>query len=189
MEFAHDGTRLASGADDGAIIVWDVATGFPVEQLSGHAESVRAVAFGLDDDTLYSAATDRRLLAWDLRGDRRFIPRLATSPDPVGPGTVSAPSEVALAAPDGEAVVYLEVAEGRFGNTMRFLDVAAGRLGAAIVTDDVELATELAPDRVRGVRHRRRRRLHSHVWDWRRGTVIEERHVTPGRCRLPLLHA
>ncbi len=82
MGFSHDGTRLASGDDDGAIIVWDVATGAPVEQLAGHTESVHAVAFGGHDDTLYSTAADRTLLAWDLRGDRRFIPRLATAPDP-----------------------------------------------------------------------------------------------------------
>ena len=82
VEFSHDGTRLASGDADGAIIVWDIATGSQVESLSGHTDSVRALAFDPDDDTLYSAAEDQRLLVWDLRGDRRFIPRLTTFPDP-----------------------------------------------------------------------------------------------------------
>jgi WD40 repeat protein/DNA-binding SARP family transcriptional activator len=170
LEFSHDGTRLASGSADGAIIVWDLATGYQVEQLRGHAERVRALAFGPDDDALYSVADDRVLLVWDLRGDRRFIPRLATIP---GPNFTL----VALPAPDGEAVAYLESPIGGGGHTVRFLDVAAGRLGEAIVTDRAisgpgwrpggfeEFATADDEGFVR-------------VWDWRRGTLTEEQQVT-----------
>ena len=37
-------------------------------QLTAHSDSVRALAFDPDDDTLYSAAEDQRLLVWDLAG-------------------------------------------------------------------------------------------------------------------------
>ena len=57
------------------------------------------MAFAPDGGTLYSASTDRTLLAWDLSGERPFIPRIAE----VEPER----SLLAVAAPDGDAVVYL----------------------------------------------------------------------------------
>jgi WD40 repeat protein len=178
MGFSHDGTRLASGDDDGAIVVWDVATGAPVEQLAGHTESVQAVAFGGDDDTLYSTAADRMLLAWDLRGVRRFIPRLATAPDPEQLSADAARPVMTVTAPDGEAAAYFYVRDdGLFGATLRFFDVATGRLGEAIETDHVNWGPSWRPPEfeefvtgdLEGF---------VHVWDPRRGTMTEEQQVT-----------
>ncbi|MET0459643.1 MAG: BTAD domain-containing putative transcriptional regulator, partial [Ilumatobacteraceae bacterium] len=173
MQFSYDGTRLASGSDDGAIVVWDIATGSEVEQLLGHTESVRALAFGRHDDTLYSAATDQRLLAWDLRGDRRFIPRLATFPDPDGPAS----DVLAVPAPDGETVAHFQT-RSHFRDTLRFLDLADGQLGEAIVRGANEAWAwrppgfeELATADDGGF---------VLVWNWRRGTVRQRQVASAG---------
>jgi WD40 repeat protein len=176
VEFSHDGTRLASGGEDGAIIEWDVATGLPVEQLRGHTEAVRGLEFGLHDDTLYSAAADRRLLAWDLRGDRRFIARVAAAGAVGESGSPAVRTAFGVPAPDGEAVAYMPIG-GAAGDTLRFLDVATGRMGEPIVTRGGLSAPAWRPPEFEEFA-RADGRGFVRVWDWRRGTLIAERQIS-----------
>ena len=177
VAFSREGTLLASSAEDGAIVLWDIATGLPVEQLRGHTEAVRGLEFGLHDDTLYSAAADGRLFAWDLRGDRRFIARLATSPARDDSASTPVRTVVGVPAPDGEAVAYMPIGGGS-GDTFRFLDVAAGRLGQPIPTDGgltgpgwrPPAFEQFASADVGGF---------VRVWDWRRGTPTIQRQIAP----------
>ena len=74
ISFSPSGALLAAGSDDRTATVWDVATGEQQELLRGPAP-VWGAAFGPDDDTLYTSSGPT-LLAWDLTGYRRFIPRL-----------------------------------------------------------------------------------------------------------------
>jgi WD40 repeat protein/DNA-binding SARP family transcriptional activator len=176
VEFSRDGARLATGSEDGSIIVWDVATGSPVEELRGHTKAVRALAFGLHDHTLYSAAEDQTLLVWDLRGDRRFIRRPATFRDRDHAELAAMRSMVGIAAPDGEAVAYFgQTLDGGYWDTLRFVDVSTGRLGAAIVVDGIWAPAwrPRAFDELAAADHEGFVR----VWD-RRGTMTAERRVS-----------
>ena len=83
LQFSRDGTRFASGYDDGTVIVWDVATGAVQDQFNGHAGGVTELAFSPDGATLYTVSLDRSLLAWDLDGSRRFV---AIGQAPATPG-------------------------------------------------------------------------------------------------------
>jgi len=130
---------------------------------------VWGVAFSPDDATLYTAGTDGEMLAWDLRGDRRWIAlRRSAGPTAIGADTT-------LASPTGEAVAYIAVDSA----AIQFLDLATGRAGPRIDTghghfgdwawspDGHHFATAGADGFVR-------------VWDWRTGQVVRERQVAPG---------
>ncbi|MHC4860113.1 MAG: WD40 repeat domain-containing protein, partial [Planctomycetota bacterium] len=54
LVFSPDGTRLASGSRDGAVRLWDVATGRQVAVLRGHRRPVFSLAFSPDGRTLAS---------------------------------------------------------------------------------------------------------------------------------------
>jgi WD40 repeat protein len=58
-EFSPDGRRLVTGGVDGAVRLWDAATGRPLAVLHEHADVVNAVSFGPDGRTILSASDDR----------------------------------------------------------------------------------------------------------------------------------
>jgi WD40 repeat protein len=61
-----DGTRLASGYDDGTIILSDAATGNPIATFTGHTDLVGALAWSPDDTRLASASNDGTIRFWDV---------------------------------------------------------------------------------------------------------------------------
>ncbi|MFE7530179.1 WD40 repeat domain-containing protein [Kitasatospora sp. NPDC057542] len=78
---AVDGaTVVVSGGDDGAVRLWDLATGEPVgEPMTGHAGPVHAVATAEPDGraVAVSAGTDEDVRVWDLTTRRLLHPPLA----------------------------------------------------------------------------------------------------------------
>jgi len=56
---------LASGSEDGKVIIWDLATGQPALILEGHQDSVTTVTWS-DDGKLASGSTDNTIIVWDL---------------------------------------------------------------------------------------------------------------------------
>ena len=59
VAFSSDGTLLASGGSDSAIIVWDVKNSKGKATLKGHNDSVTSVAFSPDSTILASGSYDR----------------------------------------------------------------------------------------------------------------------------------
>jgi hypothetical protein len=62
--FSPDGAQVASGHIDGALKLWEVATGRLVRTL-WHAKSVDAVAFSRDGTRLLSGSADTTVKLWD----------------------------------------------------------------------------------------------------------------------------
>jgi WD40 repeat protein len=84
LAFAPDGTTVVTGGWDGAVRVWDAATGRPVRTLlEAHEGSVRVVAFSPDGRLLAAARCDTGLIhLWDLQS-RDALPPLAGHQDEV----------------------------------------------------------------------------------------------------------
>ena len=57
---------LLSAAEDRRLILWDLATFEPIQELVGHTNQVNAIAFLPDGQRAISASQDRTLILWDL---------------------------------------------------------------------------------------------------------------------------
>ena len=68
VEFNADGSRIATGGNDGDIRVWTVPDGTRLRSMHGHEGKVRGLIW-MDDQTLVSGAEDGRLLVWDLKSE------------------------------------------------------------------------------------------------------------------------
>ena len=66
VAFSPDGKTLASGAWDGLVKLWDVATGENIATFEGHTAGVNSVAYSPDGTTLASGATNGSVLLWDV---------------------------------------------------------------------------------------------------------------------------
>ena len=84
------GDMLVSGSSDGALRLWDVATGQYLGVLLGHERWVSAVVFSPDGETIASASHDGTVRLWEsdsgeliriLKGHTGPVSHLAFSPD------------------------------------------------------------------------------------------------------------
>jgi WD40 repeat protein len=75
VAYSFDGSRLATGSDDGTARIWDARTGLLLLELRGHLKpkvavhspQVTSVAFSPDGTRLATASTDKTTKIWDAR--------------------------------------------------------------------------------------------------------------------------
>lgn len=95
VAISPDGRFVAAGSLDTIVRIWDVSTGFLVERLKGHRDSVYSVAFTPDGKGLVSGSLDKTLKHWDLtsivRGPpaRSALPSVTTPTSATGPGAAN----------------------------------------------------------------------------------------------------
>jgi WD40 repeat protein len=123
IAYSPDGQTLATGDEDGRVILWDAATGAPKRSFDDHPGSVYSVVFSLDGSRLASADAEGVVLLRDLEsGDTLFTfpgaffwrSRVAFSPD----GTLLAVPELAANLQTSETALNLwDVETGRLRMT------------------------------------------------------------------------
>ena len=73
VAFSPDGRRIASGGFDGAVKVWDAATGREVFTCDGHTDQVWDVAFSPDGRRIASAGHDGTVRIWDASSGQELL--------------------------------------------------------------------------------------------------------------------
>ncbi len=80
VAFSPDGKRLASGGDEGEIVLWDTTTWREVRKLDGdsggkkgHYEDVWGLAFSPDGRRLASASHDETVRIWDVESGKQLL--------------------------------------------------------------------------------------------------------------------
>jgi len=71
VAFSPDGRRLASGAEDNTIRLWDTTAGKLIKKLEGHQDYVHSVAFHPRGTLLASASYDRTVRVWAVAATSR----------------------------------------------------------------------------------------------------------------------
>jgi len=87
VAFSADGSRLATGAENGTITVWDAAAGTPLDLLTGTGGPVRCLAFAAGSQ-LVAAGDDQKAVVWDADPAWQLVAQLGPSKDdPLNTGT------------------------------------------------------------------------------------------------------
>ena len=64
--FSPDGTRLATGGQDGLARIWDASSGRLISSCSGHRSSVNSLAWSPDGSKLVTASDDGTVRIWNI---------------------------------------------------------------------------------------------------------------------------
>ena len=140
LAIAPDRRRGASGAEDGEIRLWDLASGKQISALKGHSERVTSIEFSDDGKFLLSGSWDNTCRFWDvgrlqsvsiLKGHSQGVTGISIGPD----GKTAASSSF-----DGGVRVW-ETATGkcleeRPGHESKVMCISISRTGRQLVAGD-----------------------------------------------------
>lgn len=73
IAFSPDGLRLACGARDGTVRMWDAASGKELAILHGHSRDVSCVAFSPNGTLLASCSLDGTIKLWEIASSKEFL--------------------------------------------------------------------------------------------------------------------
>jgi WD40 repeat protein/serine/threonine protein kinase len=174
---SDDGAVVAGGGEDGAITVWNSATGALLATLSGHAGAITALALDPAGRTLASAGTDLTVRLWDvasgepiatLAGHTGRIERLQFAAERSQLVSVSTdgsvrlwqrePEEAVNVLRGHESYVYAvafthdgqRVVSGAWDETVRVWDAAGGRELSVLLPDREEPLEKATPAEIGG---------------------------------------
>jgi WD40 repeat protein/serine/threonine protein kinase len=142
--FSGRGGRLATGAQNGTVAVWDTQTGGNLFTQQAHDGRVTAVTLNPDGDRLASAAGDGTVKLWDAATGKEFraLPRQSGRVNSLA----FSPNGKLLASAGQDGVKVWEVATGRQAFS---LDLVSAALAVAFSPDGQQLAIGCSDTTVR----------------------------------------
>jgi WD40 repeat protein len=75
VAFSPDGKRLATAGGEGAVKIWDAATGQELGALKGHSDGIRSVVFSPDGKRLATGSADGTARLWDAATEQEVLSR------------------------------------------------------------------------------------------------------------------
>ena len=72
LSIAKSGNFLLSGAEDGAVCVWDIRCREMVVQMKQHGSTITGIAITEDDSVAVTSSKDKNFMSWDLHSHRRI---------------------------------------------------------------------------------------------------------------------
>jgi WD40 repeat protein len=141
VAFSPDRQRIATGADDRTIRIWDVATATEQRVLTGHTDRIEALAFRPDGLRLASASGDGTVRVWDpaignsvysFTLPTKFVEQIAFSSN----GQVLAAS---AGADDEGGNSYIEVHDASTGARIRGITLEWNNANPLTITPDGRL--------------------------------------------------
>src|SRR5262249_47943035 len=100
-----DSRRIASGSEDGRIMVWDLNTGHNLASLAGHKDAITTLVRGWRETDVTSTSKDRTVKVWDTATRRAYL-ALATSERVVAIDVARKAGLVIMACDDGSLGVW-----------------------------------------------------------------------------------
>jgi WD40 repeat protein len=116
LAWSPNGKRIASGASDNTVQVWNPANGGNVYRYHGHSDTVYAVAWSPDGKRIASGSNDKTVQIWDAanggnaysyQGHSGTIYAVAWSPDGTHIASASADNTVQVWNPADRSLVYI----------------------------------------------------------------------------------
>lgn len=135
LAFTADGQSLVTADQDGAVQVWDVATGTETRQFRVEGDGLLHFAFAPGATTLVASTTNGRLAVYDVSAGKK----IAAAPN-VYPSALALAADghtVALGFPDG-TVQFWDITESAVPTAPRLED-GAGRITSLSFTSDGQL--------------------------------------------------
>jgi WD40 repeat protein len=126
IAYSPDGRNIATGHEDGRLLLWDAASGAGLGELEGHTNWVYSIDFSPDGRRLASTSADGRAILWDLdSGEAQFT----------FPGVVRWVSALSFS-PDGALLAVPEMADDQTGQDGRVnvWDTASGTLRLSLMS-------------------------------------------------------
>ena len=129
LDVSPDGRRMLSGARDGTVYLWDLASGELLKRLEGHTSGVLDVVFSPSGQRALSGSYDHTAILWDLdsgeiiqrlEGHTASVRAVAFGPD----GRTALTGEDTMEAP-GELILWDLEAEGDEGRIVRRFGASA----------------------------------------------------------------
>jgi WD40 repeat protein len=113
LAVSANGTRIASGSRDGAILLWQVVPAKHLRQFAGHTDQITGLAFSQDGQVLASLSKDNTIRIWQVSAGQE-LGRLVCPPEEVIASLALAPHGKTVAAGSTSGTVSCwQVATGK----------------------------------------------------------------------------
>ena len=114
IAFSPNGKTLASGSENGTIILWDIQSGQPIgDPLHGHTHSVNSVAYSPDGKVLASGSYDHNIILWDVTTGLQVRDPLHRHLDLVQSITFSPDGKTLASGGNDRTIILWDVASGQ----------------------------------------------------------------------------